>query len=122
VVSLERPLVDRFRWGNLYRFGSGPAQGGADKVAAAENAPVSSAAARSFFPILGGVLLFAITGPVTLVAVDFWEQISCKTFRVMCDRTNIINWSRELSYERGPGDTHQSLRFFFRSDVKKEKI
>jgi hypothetical protein len=98
---------------------------GAESAFAVENVPLAAAAAnrRARYSISPISILVALVfaGPLTLLAVDFWEQVACKRFEVLC-RAKIINWTRESTYERGPEDAGESLRFFFRSTTKKEEI
>lgn len=103
-----------------YRFGSGPAPTGSDKAVTSKDTPIPARGGRSLMSIMFG-LIFIFSGPVTLLTIDFWEQVACKTFGVQCERTKIINWSREFSYDDYQGlftrDPNQSFRFFLRGDT-----
>jgi hypothetical protein len=63
------------------------------------------------------ILIFLIIStPFWLIAVDFYEQIACSKYQMMC-RVKMINWNRGRHDERaGNEDFAQSLRFFGRSN------
>ena len=62
-------------------------------------------------------LFLTVSTPLWLLTLDFYEQVACSKYQVMC-KAKMINWNKGKHDERATyEDAAQSLRFFGRSEA-----